>query len=170
MPFLILSNVKINFSDYKLSQRLFPTAEALPIIKPVELIRRKEFATIAFGLNEEIFIVYVVIFNSDSDIHPFDRAQLASLLTNNAPTTVLSKSANFANIFSLKSAAELLEYIGINDYPINLVDGQQPLYKPIYSLGLIELEALKIYIKTNLANDFIQTSKSLIERSTYPLC
>ena len=55
---------------------------------------------------------------------------------------------------------ELPEHTGINDHAIKLVDGQQPPYGPIYSLGPVELETLKAYIKTNLANMFIRPSKS----------
>ena len=43
---------------------------------------------------------------------------------------------------------------------IELEKGKQPPYRPIYSLGPVELETLKIYIETNLANDFIWILKS----------
>ena len=56
----------------------------------------------------------------------------------------------------------LLEYIRINDHAINLIERYQLLYKSIYSLRLIELKTLKIYIKINLANSFIKLSKSFI--------
>ena len=55
---------------------------------------------------------------------------------------------------------ELSEHTKINNHAIELVDGQQPPYEPIYSLGPAELETLKAYIKTNLANGFIRPSKS----------
>ena len=48
----------------------------------------------------------------------------------------------------------------MNQHAIQLQEGQQPPYKQIYSLGPIELELLKTYIKTNLANGFIRPSKS----------
>ena len=51
----------------------------------------------------------------------------------------------------------------MNEHTIKLEEGKQPLFGPIYSLGLVELETLKTYIKTNLANGFIQPSKSPIE-------
>lgn len=57
-------------------------------------------------------------------------------------------------------AAELPEHTGINDHAIDLIDGQQPPYGPIYSLGPEGLETLKTYIETNLANVFIRPSKS----------
>ena len=55
---------------------------------------------------------------------------------------------------------EFLENSGINEYAIELKEDKQPLFGLIYSLGLVELETLKIYIKTNLANGFICHFKS----------
>ena len=57
-------------------------------------------------------------------------------------------------------ASKLPEHTGINDHAIELVEGQQPPYGPIYSPGPVELETLKAYIETNLANGFIRPSKS----------
>ena len=47
------------------------------------------------------------------------------------------------------------EYIKINDYIIELKKGKYLLFKFIYNLGLVKLETLKTYIKSNLANSFI---------------
>ncbi len=58
------------------------------------------------------------------------------------------------------SNTELLEHTGINNHAIELVDDLQPPYGPIYSLGPVELETLKAYIKNNLASGFIRPSKS----------
>ena len=76
-----------------------------------------------------------------------------------APVSVPAEYLDFANIFSEELAAVLLEYTEINTNAIDLEEGKQPLYRPIYSLDLVELEILKIYIETNLANDFIHLSK-----------
>ena len=59
-----------------------------------------------------------------------------------------------------KNAAELPENTRMNEHAIKLEKGKQPLFEPIYSLGLVELETLKTYIEINLANDFIRPSKS----------
>ena len=61
--------------------------------------------------------------------------------------------------FSPDLAMELSENTGINEYAIKLVEGTQPPYSPIYSLGPIELEMLKAYIKTYLKIRFIRPSK-----------
>ena len=62
-------------------------------------------------------------------------------------------------MFFLDQAFKFLKHSKINNYTIELVDGQQPLYGLIYSLKLIELEILKAYIKINLVNKFIKPSK-----------
>ena len=48
----------------------------------------------------------------------------------------------------------------MNEHAIKLEEDKQPLFGLIYSLGPIDLETLKTYIETNLANGFIQPSKS----------
>ena len=58
--------------------------------------------------------------------------------------------------------AKLPEHTGINDNIIKLKTDMQLLLVPIYSLGLIKLEILKTYIKTNLTHNFIRISKSPI--------
>ena len=68
--------------------------------------------------------------------------------------------SDYGNVFLAKYKAELPENIGINKHVIQLKEGKQPLFRPIYSLEPIELETLKTYIKTNLANGFIWPSKS----------
>ena len=82
-------------------------------------------------------------------------------------TKVCIKYAKFADVFFLDLAFKLFEYIWINNYNIELVDSQQSLYKPIYNLRLVELETLKVYIKTNLANKFIRLSKSFMGTSIF---
>ena len=54
----------------------------------------------------------------------------------------------------------LPERTELNEHAINLEDGKQLPYGPIYSLGPVELETLKTYIKTHLKTGFIRPSKS----------
>ena len=49
----------------------------------------------------------------------------------------------------------------MNDHAIEFKEAKQPSFGLIYNLGLIELEMLRTYIKTKLANGFIPSSKSL---------
>ena len=129
---------------------------------------KKEFVAAALDPESETFVVYVASLNSDSspsssplDVHPSRRPQISGLIAEETSTKVPAEYSDFADVFSPDLASELSEDTGINDYAIKLVDGcQQPPYGPIYSLKPVELETLKAYIETNLANKFIRLSKS----------
>ena len=82
------------------------------------------------------------------------------MIAKEAPTNVSAKYSDFADVFSPSLASELPEHNGINNHAIELINSQQPPYGPINSLEPVELEALKAYIETNLANGFIKLSKS----------
>ena len=56
--------------------------------------------------------------------------------------------------------SELPENTGMNEYIIKLEKTKQPTFSPIYSLKFVELETLKTYIKTIIANNFIRPFKS----------
>ena len=88
-------------------------------------------------------------------MHSKRQAQVGALLFNKTFTKVLAKYSNYSNIFLAENVAKLLENTGMNKHAIKLEKSKQPLFGPLYSLKLIELEILKTYIKTNLANDFI---------------
>ena len=75
-------------------------------------------------------------------------------------TKVPNKYINFADIFSLNLVFKLSEHTKINNQTIELFDVQHLPYRLIYSLRPVELETMKTYIKTNLANKFIRPSKS----------
>ncbi len=84
-----------------------------------------------------------------------------------APTKVTSKYADFADVFSPKLTIKLPKHMRINNHTIELVDDWQLPYGLIYSLGSIELEILKTYIKNHLANSFIRPCKSLVRASIF---
>ena len=75
--------------------------------------------------------------------------------------TVLAKYLDFADVFLEELANVLPEQTWVNEHAIKLEEDKQPPYEPIYSLCLVELKTLKIYIKTSLANGFIWASKLL---------
>ena len=60
----------------------------------------------------------------------------------------------------MENTVELLKNTRMNEHIIKLEEDKQPPFRPIFSLGPLELETLKTYIETNLANGFIQSSKS----------
>ena len=155
MPFLILSNADIQFAEKELIWRSYTAKEALPTTQRVELIDKKEFAKAALDENIEAFVVYVSFLSlgSKMTIYPAWEAQITSLLAKKV--IVSAKYSDFANISSKKSAEMLPECTGIIKHAIELENVKQPSYGSIYSLSPVELETLKMYIKTNLANGFI---------------
>ena len=111
--------------------------------------------------NSKTFVVHVAIRKREKMlVHSKKQAQVGALLFNKALTEVLAEYSDYSNVFSAKYAVELLENTRINEHAIKLEKSKQPPFGPIYSLGPIELETLKTYIKINLANGFIQPSKS----------
>ena len=158
MLFLTLSNADIQFVEKKLTWRSYITAKALPTTKRVKLINKKEFAKAVLDEKSETFVVHVASLNLAPGIY-LDRAtQIASLLTEKVK--IPNKYSDFTNVFSEKKALVLPECTDLNEHAIELEDGNQPPYGPIYSLRLVELETLKTYIKTHLKTRFIQSSKS----------
>ena len=61
---------------------------------------------------------------------------------------VPAKYTDFANVFLKKLAKVLPKQTSINKHDIKLINDKHPFYGLIYSLGLIELESFKTYIKT----------------------
>ena len=166
MPFLTLSNADVDFLSRDLRWRTYTTEEALPTTRRIELVGKKEFAAAALDPEHETYVVHVASLSSTPlvaslNVHPSRRPQISGLIVEEAPTTVPAEYSDFADVFSPDLASELPEHTGINNHAIELVERcQQPPYGPIYSLGPVELETLKAYIETNLANGFIRPFKS----------
>ena len=158
MPFLTLSNADIRFAERELVWRTYSVAKALLMTQKIEIIDKKEFAAAALNEEDETFVVHMAAFSVGSNVHPSWEAQIASLDVKKV--TIPSEYADYTDVFSPDSAAELPKHTGINNHLIDLIDDKQPPYGPIYSLGPVELETLKPYIETNLANSFIRPSKS----------
>ena len=155
MPFLTLSNAYILYAEKELTWRSYTTKEALPTTKKIELIDKKVFPKAPLDENIEAVLVHVSSLSLESKItiHPAWKAQISLLLA--GEVTVLAEYSDFADVFLKESVEILPKYTKINKNIIELKDGKQPSYGPIYRLGLLELETLKNYIKTNLANGFI---------------
>lgn len=86
------------------------------------MIRRKKFTSTIPDLENKIFVLYVAFFISfDINIYLFYRVQVALLIYNKASIAASFEYVDFADIFSSNFIAKLLEYIGINNYLINLI-------------------------------------------------
>ena len=163
MSFLTLSGADIDFLGCELRWRIYITEKVLPTTRRVELMGNKKFAAAVLDPEHETYVVYVASLSftplASLNIHPSRRPQISGLITKEAPTNVSVEYSDFADVFSSDLASKLPKHTGINNHAIDLVDCQQPPYRPIYSLGAVELETLKAYIETNLANGFIRPSK-----------
>ena len=164
MPFLTLSGADVDFSGRELRWRTYTTEEVLPTTRRVELVGKKEFAAALLDPEHETYVVHVAFLRSiplaSLDVHPFWETQISSLIAEVAPTEVPAKYSDFADVFSPDLATKLPGHTEFNTHTIDLEESKQPPYGPIYSLGPVELETLKTYIETNLANGFIRPSKS----------
>lgn len=92
----------------------------------------------------------------NSDVYPSYRPQIVGLIAKKTLIKVSTKYTNSAYGFILNLIFELFKYTEIHNHAIELVNSQQLLYKPIYSLKLVELEILKVYIEINLTNKFFK--------------
>lgn len=101
--------------------------------------------------------------NLDNEVHPSKRAQIAYFKVDEVSVKILSKYADFVDVFLRKLAIRFPKHTRIHDHAIKLVDNQYPIYGLIYTLGLVELETLKIYIKNNLVSGLIRSFKSPAE-------
>lgn len=109
-------------------------------------------------MKNKIFVLYITVFSIGSNIHLFWKNQI--ILLDVEKVTIFFKYANYTNIFLLVLVAELNKHTSIKTHFFDLINNKQLLYSLIYSVGLIKLKTLKIYIKTNLTNAFIRFSKS----------
>ena len=162
MLFLTFSKADIRFAEQELVSRMYMATEALPTTRRVEIIDKRELAALALNADDETFVVHIAALAEPAimPIHPSCQAQVATLTSEE--TEIPAEYSDFSNFFSSDSTVELLEYTGINNHPINLLNDKQPSYSPIYSLKPLDLEMLKTYIEANLASGFIRPSKSPI--------
>ena len=170
MLFFTLSGVDVDFSDWELQWRTYTTEKAFPTTRCIELVDKKKFTAAALDPEHETYIVHVASLSFTPlvslgftllDVHLSRRPQIFGLITKEASTKVFAEYSDFTDVFSSDLTFELSKHTEINNYAIELVNSQQPLYRPIYSLRPVELETLKAYIETNLANGFIRLSKFL---------
>ena len=122
----------------------------------------------ALGVDSKTFVVYVIIREREEmPVHSKKQAQVGALLFDKALIEISAEYSDYSNVFSAKNTAELPENTGINEHAIELEEDKQLPFGLIYCLEPVELETLKTYIKTNLANNFIRLSKSPTKASIF---
>lgn len=102
-------------------------AEAFLTIYYIEYISQKDLKNTTLDKNHKNFMVYIAFLTSSNQsleisINSFYKAQLALFIANKAFIAIPSKYSYNADMFSIKSTKELLEYTKINKYPIDLVE------------------------------------------------
>ena len=175
MLFLKISNDDMAFSEGILTWKLYITNKALATTEQVQLVDLKEFIITALDADSETFVVHIAIWKREemaidpdrksqikaqSGAQIQDKAQVGALLFDEAPTEVSAEYFDYSDVFLAENAVELPKNTEMNEHAIKLEESKQPTFGSIYSLGQVELETLKTYIKTNLANGFIRPSKS----------
>lgn len=153
MPFLILNNANVKFADKELTWKSYTVKENPPTTRRVEIIDKEECAKETLDENVEVFVYHGASLISIT-IHLSREAQIALLLVEEV--TVSNEYLDYPYVFLKESAEVILERTEIKNQAIKLEKDKQPLYRPIYSLRQVELENLKTYRKTNLANGFIK--------------
>ena len=103
--------------------------------------------------------MYISFLELKITIYLARKAQIALLLAKKV--TIYAKYSDSADVFLEELANILPEQTKVNEHAVKLEEGKQLPYRPIYNLGPFEFKILKTYIKTNLANSFIQAVKSI---------
>lgn len=86
--------------------------------------------------NSETFVVHLASIMKIMLIHGAKKASIRALQVDRALTKVSTKYFDYVNIFSPDLAMELFENTGMNEHAIELINGKQPPYGPIYALSL----------------------------------
>ena len=86
---------------------------------------------------------------------------MRALLFHKTFIAVFVEYFNYSNSFLVENITENLEYTKLNNYAITLKENKQSSFEPIYNLEPVELKTLKMYIKNNFTNSFIQLFKFL---------
>ena len=112
MPFLIMSNADVDVQAQDLQLRSYTTEDVITTTSQIELIGKKEFATVALDLKHEAFVLHVAALSVDlaDGVHPSKRARIAYLKADEAITKVPSEYANFAEVFLPKLVKKLPEH------------------------------------------------------------
>ena len=158
MPFLKLGNPDVSWTARTLHWRQWDAETALMTTNRVDIIDPEDFIQQVLEESIPAFICHVIMVDgAPPEVHPSRRAQISS--TTAETVTLPEAYKDFEDVFSIENAGHLPPHED-HDHAIDLIDGKQPPYGPIYSLSENELSILRAYIDKNLANGFIRPSKS----------
>lgn len=157
IPFLKLGNPDFRWTKRTMHWRQWDAETALMTTNRVDLIDHEDFIQQVLEESTPAFICHVILIDRcPSEVHPSRMAQISA-----APiktVTLLEAYMDSEDVFSVENAGHLPPYED-HDHAIDLVDGMQPPYGPIYSLSKNELSILRTYIDKNLTDGFIKPSK-----------
>lgn len=130
----------------------------------MELINKGEFANSALDENVKKLVVHIATLSAAliMQVRSLSQAHVSLLLADKALIKVASEYLNYVDIFLFDLIMEQSKNTSMNEHTIELIEGKQPPYGPIYRLEPVKLETLKTYIKTYLKTGFIQPSKFLV--------
>ncbi len=160
MPWLTMANPNIDWVKRSFQWRTYTAAVALMTTCRVNIIEPEDFAELAINKDADCFAIHAsqVVSANEPSVHQDRQDHIAR--ANVARTVDLPPEyVEYSDVFSDSGAAELPSH-GPADHAIDLIDEKQPPYGPIYSLNEVELDTLRGYIETNLANGFIRPSTS----------
>ena len=152
MPFLTLANPDIHFAEGSLLWRDYSVQTAFPTERRIELVEPEIFADEALNVNAMCFVVYVAA--CFSHVNPARAIKIGAISVKDS-IGLPSEYSEYARVFSPEEANKLPEHTK-DDHHIILEEDKSPPHGPIYPLGEPELEVLRSYIETNLANGFIR--------------
>lgn len=104
MPFLTFSNANLQFAKKKLIWRCYITAKALPNIKQVQFINKREFDKAAIDKNVKAFLVHMIFFSYKKLTIIIDlaiEAQITLLLVKKVK--ILAKHLDFSSFNIIKN-------------------------------------------------------------------
>lgn len=130
MAYFTLNNIDIQFADKKLVWKTYIVVEALSTIRMMELINKKDFATVPLGKDVEACVVYMISLILELIIiHLAWETRIVFLLMKEI--ILLTAYADFTNVFLKKLVEVLPEKTSVNEYAIELLDGKQLLNEAI---------------------------------------
>ena len=88
----------------------------------IKLINKKKFAKVALDENFKTFVVYVVLAEVETLIHSLQTTQITTLQWNKAPTQILIKYSDYADVSLFDLTIKLPENTSINEHTIKFVN------------------------------------------------